>query len=123
MSPIPYTQSDRHIGARRMDRDQERDFLADVQARLQAIAEPGFVESEWERFCSDRPRAYLATALMFSSNRLHKDKLFRLLNRRGLMQRLLYCQEALLALTNTIRCEAHREALITVLENAALKKE
>ena len=111
---IPYRQSDRQPGARRMTADEESVFMNDFVARSKAIADASFVKAQWETFCSDHKRHYL--------NALHgKPSLFRRLAGKLDLLHILDRPEKQRARLNIIRCESHREALRTILESEATR--
>lgn len=111
---IPYRQSDGQPGARRMTADEESVFMNDFAARSEAIADAIFVKTQWETFCQDNKRYYV--------NTLHGKPGFlrRLAGKLGLLHYLDSC-EVQRARLNMIRCESHREALITLLGKESLR--
>lgn len=108
MDLIPYIQSDLRPGARRMSADEETTFTRDLQDRSARIQEEGFVEQEWRKFCQKKRHEY------FSILRGHSRPV-RGLNRMVHFTDWLYSRDELRRLQNTVRCEAHREVLQSIL--------
>ena len=108
MSIIPYIQSDAHIGARRMQRDEETNFLNELKKKSKKVEDIEFVKKEWDMFCKDFRYTY------FSIFRGH-NKLFRFLNRWFHFSDIFYSKKSIVVLQNIIRCESHREAVLSIL--------
>ena len=105
---IPYLQSNDLPGARKMSENDESAFLDDFAARSEAIADNSYVVAQWKAFSQDRKRYYL--------NTLHGNPGFirRLAGKLGLLH-YLDSREVQRTRLHLIRCESHRESLITVL--------
>jgi poly-gamma-glutamate synthesis protein (capsule biosynthesis protein) len=109
---VPYLQSDGRPGLRRMSGDEQPRFLAALDARCRTLADESQIAELWRRFCEEHKAHYL--------NMLHGR---RTLLRRlaGRLKRLHYfdtpdvCRLRL----HLIRCESHREALLTILAGEA----
>jgi poly-gamma-glutamate synthesis protein (capsule biosynthesis protein) len=71
---------------------------------------PGFIESEFEKFCIDNGTFYLATSAGFGRVVRKIDKVFK-----GMFTKRIYSIEKLSRLQNFIECEAHRELFLTYL--------
>jgi poly-gamma-glutamate synthesis protein (capsule biosynthesis protein) len=106
---VPYVQSKPRPGAHRMHgRDEER-VLREIEERSRAIADLDLVESRWGEFCDRMERHYLRR---FAS----PHRLVRGLDRLTGLVQFLYGQRHVRAeRLNLIRCESHRDALITIL--------
>jgi poly-gamma-glutamate synthesis protein (capsule biosynthesis protein) len=107
--PIPYIQSDALPGARRMPPGRETDFLQELDERSRAIQEKGFVSESWERFCRAQQHSFMSATL-------GHGRVLRRLNRHGRLVKHLLSEETLRTMKNCVRCEAHREVLLTVLD-------
>jgi len=105
---IPYRQSDRQPGVRRMTADEEKSFMYDFTARSEAIKDESFVARQWEAFCQKNKCYYL--------HNLHGKPGFlrRLAGKLDLLH-YLDSREVQRARLNFIRCESLCEALTTVL--------
>ncbi len=111
---VPYTQFRGHIGARCMKPQAERAFLAKLAQRSSEIHDSRLLRDHWNSFCAGQASKYLSLLLA------HHRPLI-LLNRWFPFVTRVYSRRALLTACNVVRCEAHREALLTVLENDVLK--
>jgi poly-gamma-glutamate capsule biosynthesis protein CapA/YwtB (metallophosphatase superfamily) len=110
MKLIPFVQSGADPGVKRMELEEGRAFLAEIQKRSEAIASDEFVREKWSEFCAKNSHSYMSKLLGY-------NRLFRFLNRNGLVVRHLYNKRAILKMLNLIQCEAHRDVLITILGN------
>jgi poly-gamma-glutamate capsule biosynthesis protein CapA/YwtB (metallophosphatase superfamily) len=110
---VPYAQSRPRAGAHRMPEGDEERIAREIEARSRAIADPDLVEARWNEFCARKERHYV--------RRLGAPlRLLRGLDRAtGIVQRLYGARRARVELLNLIRCESHREALITILSGDA----
>jgi poly-gamma-glutamate synthesis protein (capsule biosynthesis protein) len=109
MNIIPYAQSDGRAGIRRMTDDEDREFRLGIEERSRAIASEEYVKQRWLEFCDERKHSYLSKALGL-------NRILGRLNRRGHVVKYLYDRRSLNVLRNTIRCEAHQDVLLTVLD-------
>jgi len=112
---VPYTQFAGHIGARRMEPRREEAFLAALAERSTEIRDAKRLQERWNSFCSRQSSAYLS--LLLAHNRP-----LTLLNRWFPFVTHVHSRRALTAACNVVRCEAHRETLLTLLENDVLKR-
>jgi len=64
---------------------------------------------KWKAFCTENEGSYLSG--LFGLNRIQ-----RALVRRGIGQNLFISKKVLVSLLNQIRCEAHREASLQILQ-------
>ncbi len=116
MEIMPYWQSAGQVGIRHMAPEEGSQLLAEILHRSEVVADAASMRDEWMKFCKEKRQAYMGMALGTSTNPLYNNRLARLLNRRGGLERAIWPDSALLALTDIIRCESHREALLEVLE-------
>jgi len=105
---IPFKQSGNHPGVRKMNHKEADKFLNAFKLRSQNIKESGFVEKEWEKFCSDKRYNY------FSILRGH-NKMIKTLNKYLHFTDWFYSKKNKKTLKNVTRCESHQEALKTIL--------
>jgi poly-gamma-glutamate synthesis protein (capsule biosynthesis protein) len=110
MRIIPYVQSDNRIGARRMKKEEEDIFIADLKKKSINVEDTEFVQNEWNQFSKTFKNDY------FSIFRGH-NRVFRFINRFLGFSDWFYSKQKLTVLQNIIRCESHREAILTMLEN------
>ena len=113
---IPFRQSRPEVGIHRMSDTDEAQFLADLQQRSEMLRDPDRLDAEWDNYCRKHQVAYL--------RRLGThNKLLRGLDRLTGYARWLYGNETTrLSHLNLLRCESHREALVTILSNPVSRK-
>lgn len=108
---IPFHQAQAGPQVRRMDGDGEARFLAELEQRSLALRDPSFVFESWQQFCAGRRRPYLHDLLGWA------DAL-RSLDKGGILSDLWCRPQSLLKMASVLQCEAHHEAVLTVLEQA-----
>ena len=110
MEIVPYLQSEREAGVRKMGVEEERKFRSLIEARSRNLAEEGFVVQQWLDYCRKMKKQYLngiqgyGRLLGRLNNKLHFPSCFR--SKKSYRKQL-----------NHIRCESHREALLTILDD------
>lgn len=90
-------------------------ILKDFFTRSASISMPGFIESEYAKFCSTNGPYYLRNIAGFGNIIQKIDTVLK-----NKISKTLYSQTKLTRLQNFIECEAHRELLLKYLE--VLKK-
>ena len=111
MDIIPYIQSDKRAGVRRMDKDKEEAFKKDLHEMSARIKDIEFVEKQWREFCKNKRYVY------FSVLRGH-NRFLRGLNRLVHFSDWFYSRSELATLQHVIRCESLREVLNTILSSS-----
>jgi len=107
---IPYEQSITGPGLRLLSGDVKQQFLATINERSEKIKDDAFVGSQWLAYCTNKKYRYL--------NRIYGiNFLFRKLVLKKLFTRYLMNKRSMARLQNTISCESHREAILTILSN------
>lgn len=109
---IPYFQSKSFSGARKMDSESEREFLSNIDKKNEEIQVPGLVEKKWREYCYSKRYSYLAK--LFGYNRIMTK-----LNKKGLLTKMLHSKESVLRALNCVRCESHREILLTIFKDVS----
>ena len=109
MELAPFEQSRNEPGARRLPPVAAQVLLEAMNKRSANIQVPGFVECQWQRFCNEKRHLYLSMAL-------GHGRVFRRLNRRGHLFRLIYSAKSRSTMENMIRCDAHRNVLETIFD-------
>jgi poly-gamma-glutamate synthesis protein (capsule biosynthesis protein) len=109
MELVPYEQSRVGVGARKLPPHDAKMLLQAMAERSANLVIPGFIEEQWLQFCRKTKHWYLSALL-------GHGRILTRLNRHGHLVRLLYPPSARSAMLNMIRCEAHREALITICD-------
>lgn len=108
VQPIACRQSDHWPGARKMMADEETALLSSFFARSRAISDPAFVRSQWREFCKTREHVYMTFT----------DGLTAIFNRFARifgLPLLKDSEKSRYRRLNFLRCESHREALVTLL--------
>lgn len=108
MRLVPLMQSLEAAGARRMVGERAAATLREIDEKSLGVQDHAYIHREWLKFCDQRKHGYMS-ALM------GHGRLLRRLNRNGLLSRLLYRRQQLLATRNVVCCESHREAVETIL--------
>lgn len=86
-------------------------LLGEIEGRSCEIARPGLVEQRWAEYCRENSQRYLALIQGWSRRWRNWDRRFGFL-------RWLRRPEQTRMWLHVLRCESHREALITTLETA-----
>lgn len=111
MEVVPYAQAASGLGPELMTGERKDSFLRGLAERSTEIQRPGFVEAQWESFTRETPYNYLSLIQGHGKRVRELDRKFGFL-------RHFYSRERLRMLLHLIRCESHREAIITLLTNA-----
>jgi poly-gamma-glutamate synthesis protein (capsule biosynthesis protein) len=106
---IPYLQSVDRPGLQAMNALQEGEFRKALERRNEQIKSSLFVEESWKSQCAKQEAAY------FSVLRGHGLAVYRL-NKMLHFARRLYSRQKMAVIRNVVRCESHREAFLTMLE-------
>lgn len=107
---VPFEQRADAPGPRRLTGARETEFLEGLAGRSRAIAEPGFVEKEWEAYTRANADRFLSLIHGYHRRIRELDQKFHFL-------RPFYSQKRLRMLLHLLRCESHRETLIDVLSH------
>lgn len=109
---VPYDQSLGGPGAKPMNQERSSRFLTELMVRSSGVSRPEFIQHQWRTFCEQQKRAYLHS--------IHgQPGLLRRLAGKFDLLHLFDSKEVQRIRLNTVRCESHREALISVLERAS----
>jgi len=109
MDLVPYLQSYHGPGVRRMTPQEEDPFRKHLGALSQLLSDEQAVLSRWREHCQQQKSSYL------SGLRGHGRFLRRVNHRTDFVERCLTPQNIMIML-NTVRCESHHEAVITILD-------
>jgi poly-gamma-glutamate synthesis protein (capsule biosynthesis protein) len=108
MQLAPFEQLRGQLGARKLQGAAAAAFLENISQRSKQIQDPSFVREVWLRFCEKERSFYL-------NSMLGHGRVLGWLNRHGRLVKYLYSPRTLQCAGAVIRCEAHREALETLL--------
>jgi poly-gamma-glutamate synthesis protein (capsule biosynthesis protein) len=86
------------------------EILTAFHERSRQISDPGFVETEYIKFCSDNGQYYLAVFAGFGKILRNIDKLFN-----GIFTKQIYSWKKVSQIQNHVECESHRELLLRYL--------
>ncbi len=81
-----------------------------------------FIRENYKLFARVKKNFYLNLAFALNANKLLNNKFVRFLNRNGSLNKLFYSDEALLILTDVLRCDSHREAFRETIEQELIKR-
>ena len=106
---IPFRRSKPGITV--ADTNEAEKIMAELNRRSQEITVPGFIKSEYDRYCSINGMFYLGALAGFG-------RIVRKINTLsgGLLTRLIFPLKKMNMVQNFIECEAHRELLINYLD-------
>lgn len=110
---IPYVQSLYKAGAEAMNKDEKRLFLENIDACSNKILDPIQLYDMWREFCHKNRKSYYFEMVCGGLD----NRIMRAINRRSnIAEKMLSIRHRLL-LQNIIRCESHRETLLTLLRD------
>ena len=104
-------------GCETVQPDNSNNLLSKLQARTPLTEDKKFITQQWNKFTKGKTALYLA--MLMGKNRIF-NKINRLLN--NLLLSVLVSKSQLRTILNLIRCDAHREVLISILEQEIDKK-
>jgi poly-gamma-glutamate capsule biosynthesis protein CapA/YwtB (metallophosphatase superfamily) len=102
---IPYSQSQMHRGARKMNQDEQRLFFNEMETKSTQVKDTVFIESEWTQYCMQQRDTYLVR--LFGYNRLMQKM-------GSLLLKKLHSKKKVLHALIRVQCETHREILNTI---------
>src|SRR5450759_2063603 len=105
---IPYTQSNRRIGAEKMDQRGADQFFAAMHRKALQIEDGALLHEQWLTFCRSQEVDYLAK--LFGYNRWMRKA-------RSLLLRTLHSESDVLRALHYVQCESHREILNTIFSD------
>lgn len=106
---IPFRQREDAPGVRAMTAEEEAALRSDIEAWSAVLSDAEELERRWRAFCEKRSRVY------FSLLR-GQSRPVRVANRVLGFAEKMFTRRAIIPLLALFRCEAHREAVITLLE-------
>ncbi len=111
----PYEQSRETGGLRLLHEEGKQRFLEKIAAHCDTIQDPVQLDQRWESFSRENRYFYLRSALRLG-------KIRRALYKFGFTKLAMGPRNPLVELLGLIRCEAHREALLKVLDEMILRQ-
>ena len=105
----PYIQFREKPGVNKLEGEAKINFLTRITEYSEIIGDEEKLKRKWMEFCQNRKVDYL-------SNLLRLSRIKRRLLRRGIGVVNMINEKEVLRIMNMIRCEAHREALLEILE-------
>ncbi len=107
---IPLVQSHGNIGAQKMPKELESEFLKEINERSSKLADSHYIQQEWLNFCNEREDYYYSRFLPTIFN----NRLFGKLSSYFPFAKRLFSEKHFLRIENVIQCESHREVLETI---------
>ena len=104
-------------GVELAENDLAKEIMDSFLHRSQQILKPGFVESEFERFCDETGQYYMAVFAGMGKIVRNVDKLLG-----GIFTKFLYSRRKACNVQNHIECESQRETVIGYLNKRKLSK-
>lgn len=102
-------------GVKLAEKEDGENILGSFRLRSEQILKPGFVESEFARYCDENGQYYMAVFAGFGKIVRNIDKLFK-----GFFTRQLYSWKKASLIQNHVECESQRETVIGYLNNKRL---
>jgi poly-gamma-glutamate synthesis protein (capsule biosynthesis protein) len=96
-----------------LDDDEAKECLAAFAQRSGRLKDAAWLEQSWLDFCERLGRTHLPHVFGFS---LLLTRVNRIL--RGALVRVMFSRRQKMIAMNVIRCDAHREAIVTALEKS-----
>jgi hypothetical protein len=93
-----------------MKPEQEKVFMDLIKERSTAIGDRSFVLEKWADYCETQRNKYYSLLCGFNN-------VLRMVNRTGILTKFFTSFADLPAVVDVIRCESHREALLSILED------
>ncbi len=112
---VPFIK--RENGVELADNEVAKEVMDSFLHRSEQILKPGFVESEFERFCDENGQYYMAVFAGMGKIIRNVDKLLG-----GIFTRFLYSGRKACNVQNHIECESQRETVIGYLNKRRLGK-
>ena len=106
---IPYSQCEKQVGVRVLDDIELNDFVEVINNYNSIISNDKMIKEEFNNFLKKKKAHYLSMLLG-----LGKTK--RRLLKRNLLPKIFLNDKRMLRNLHLIRCQAHREAIIEILE-------
>ena len=103
-------------GVQLAEKKDEDSILGPFRLRSEQILKPGFVESEFARYCDENGQYYMAVFAGFGKIVRNIDKLLN-----GFFTKQLYSRKKASMIQNHVECESQRETVIGYLNNKRLR--
>ena len=113
---FPYYQCKNKTGLSLMNNEEEKQFLNKIKDYSKIIIDNDLLKENWIKFCDSKKITYLSKLLSY--NVLKKQII-----KKNLFSKLIINEKNLLLLLNLVRCEAHREVIIEILNSIINKKD
>lgn len=105
---VPYMRLYGQDGIRRMTEGELKDFNNEIEERSENILKKNFIANSWAKFCLSRKNTYMSIL------RGYGPFLKRVNARLNLVEKM-YSKDDFAALLNVVRCQIHKEQLVTLL--------
>ena len=111
---IPFSITDTREGIQKMQGEEKEKFIQEIYKRNEQILTDGFIENKWVETCISEEKRYMRIFLNY-------NRLFSLFNRFISIDKLLFKKEWKSRILSYIRCESHRESILSILEEKYLR--
>lgn len=106
--PIPYFQSKTIAGVKKMEDNDKKLFLADMEKKSAQIKDAEFLEFQWVAYCRHQRNMYISKLFAY------KKPMRKL---RQLLVPLLHSKEEVERALLLVQCETHQEILNTIFKD------
>lgn len=110
---IPYHFDDNNVSV--LENFDRKNFIGLLEQRSKVIENKNLLANKWKEFCQGRSKSYLMS--LISNNKIE-----RFFFKHNLITTEMFDRKLLLTL-NFLRCDSHREAVVTILKQAVIPKE
>ncbi len=107
---LPYKQNKDRLGVWKLSQDEEQDFFEKIERLNNIIKDDSLLKREFDDFAKKSQKRF------YSYMEPHSMKILHFLQRKKLFP-YFYKKKKRLYLTNIIRCEAHRDVFLKILQN------
>lgn len=94
-------------GAKLMEEGRKEVFLSSLEKRSEEVKDDTIVEEKWLEFCKERRDLYMSILLGHNRYLNYANRKFKIADK-------IYSKGALRNMSNIVRCESHREVLLTI---------
>jgi poly-gamma-glutamate synthesis protein (capsule biosynthesis protein) len=113
---FPYYQCRNEPGLFLMDEEEKLKFLRKIKDSPRIIQNASLLKEHWIKFCDSKKADYLSGLLTL-------NKIQRQMLKGDILTNLILKEKKLLRLLNLLKCEAHRDVMIEIIENTVLQKD
>lgn len=109
LEAIPYFQSMKIPGAKKMDKTAEKRFFDEMELKSVQVKDSAFIEDQWTKYCNQQKETYLLN--LFGYNKIMRKL-------KSLLLPVLHSEEEIQRALLLVQCESHREILNKIFKEA-----